>query len=261
MATAPRAADYSEVYRTAFPFPHIVIDGHFPAEQMRAAAAELRALAAPAHQTVYAQAKKRALADKSLIPPAALGLIEQMNAPGFVSWLEWLTGIKGLVPDHGLFGGGVHQIERGGFLKIHTDFNWHRRLRLYRRVNVLLYLNEGWREEWGGHLELWRPDMSACGLRAAPLLNRMAIFSTTDESYHGHPEPLLCPEGVTRNSIALYYYSAEPASRFGKCELTNYRERPGERFASLKHRAHQLLIRSGLGRTVMRFRRRGWPSP
>jgi hypothetical protein len=246
MATAALHSNYSTVYGTASPFPHILIDDFVETRRLRSVAVEVAGLKTPPDGPVYGQHKKRATSDRALLGAATLGLIDELNAPAFLRWLERLTGIAGLAADPSLFGGGVHQIEPGGFLKIHTDFNWHADLRLYRRLNLLLYLNDGWRNQWAGHLELWHPDMSACGARIAPLFNRMVIFSTTDESYHGHPEPLACPDGVTRNSIALYYYAAEPApSRFGKSELTNYRERPGERFGSLKHKVHQARIRLG----------------
>lgn len=168
------------------------------------------------------------------------GLIDEMNAPPFISWLESVTGIVGLQPDPTLFGGGLHQILRGGFLKVHADFSWHAELRMYRRVNVILYLNEGWQDAWGGHLELWRTDMSECAARVAPVANRMAIFSTNADSFHGHPDPLACPEDAIRSSIALYYYTRDPAPGCSASEMTDYRSRPSERFWSpraLLHRA------------------------
>ena len=54
-----------------------------------------------------------------------------------LEFLETLTGIDGLVPDPYFAGGGLHQIVRGGFLKVHADFNWHPKLRLDRRLNML----------------------------------------------------------------------------------------------------------------------------
>ena len=56
-----------------------------------------------------------------------------------------LTGVGGLVPDPHLHGGGQHQIRPGGKLAIHADFNRHPKLNLDRRLNLLLYLNRGWR--------------------------------------------------------------------------------------------------------------------
>ena len=101
----------------------------------------------------------------------------------------------------------MHEIRRGGFLKIHSDFNVHPQLRLNRRLNLLLYLNKNWKIDWGGQLELWDQEMKSCRAKVQPNFNKMIIFKTTDYSYHGHPEPLNCPENISRKSIALYYYT------------------------------------------------------
>ena len=198
----------------------------------------------------YGSLDKRRTSDLASLPKRTRELIEELNGPHFIRWLELVTGMSGLEADPYLEGGGVHQIPRGGFLKLHTDFNWHRRLQRHRRINLLLYLNERWEADWGGELELWNEAEigkidGQAGACYAPLFNRMIIFATTDFSYHGHPRPLECPPDVTRNSIALYYYSQErPAHeiRFDRSERTNYRALPGERFG-LRHKAHQLLIR------------------
>lgn len=242
MATvAPRAA---QTYLNATPFPHIVIDGAFDGERVAQVASEVGRVTAQPLADCYAQRRKSALNRPDQMGAATADLIAEMGAPRFIQYLERMTGIAGLRADPDLFGGGVHSIGRGGFLKVHADFNWHAKLQLHRRINVLLYLNEGWDEDWGGALELWRQDMSACAVRVAPLLNRMVIFSTTDTSYHGHPEPLRCPERVRRNSIALYYYSAESASVRPGNKITDYRRRPGE-WLGVKHLAHQAMIRGG----------------
>ena len=36
---------------------------------------------------------------------------------------------------------------------MHVDFNWHKKLKLYRRLNLLIYVNPIWEEEWCGHLK------------------------------------------------------------------------------------------------------------
>jgi hypothetical protein len=88
---------------------------------------------------------------------------------------------------------------------------------------VLLYLNEEWHEEWGGKLELWDKDMTACQAKVTPQGNRMLVFTTSDISYHGHPDGLTCPDDVARRSLALYYFTEEerPVRR-----STHYRARP-----------------------------------
>lgn len=244
-------------FAAADPFPHLVIDGLFPDAELCAVLAEIKSADVAAEINGYGSFNKRRISDVFAMQPNTRRLIENLNSAPFIQYLEAVTGICGLIPDPYLEGGGVHQIGAGGFLKVHTDFNWHRRLSLHRRINLLVYLNEDWRDEWNGQLELWRPDMSACAVRIAPLFNRTVIFATTDFSFHGHPDALACPTGVTRNSIAMYYYSAtRPAEeiRYRASEMTNYQQRPNESFGRgrIKHAIHQVQIRSRLLRRLLK---------
>lgn len=240
-----------------------MIENFFPAERVREVAQEIEAARIDPEAPGYGWLDKRRVSDMEKLPPKTRRLVEELNAPPFLRWLEELTGIEGLQPDPYLEGAGIHQIPPGGYLKIHTDFNWHRRLGLHRRINALLYLNEDWQEEWGGKLELWdekdiTKDDGKASAAFSPLFNRMVIFSTTDFSYHGHPHRLECPPDRTRNSIALYYYSKErPASeiKFQKSGMTNYRERPEEQLG-LKHKIHQALIRQPFLRGIVDSLRR-----
>ena len=108
-----------------------------------------------------------------------------------------------LIPDIGLHGGGLHQHGRGGKLNVHLDYNMHPKLPLQRRLNLIVYLTPNWQEDWGGHLGLYsNPDTLVKSI--APLYNRAVVFDTRG-SWHGLPEPIDCPQGVTRNSLAMYY--------------------------------------------------------
>jgi Rps23 Pro-64 3,4-dihydroxylase Tpa1-like proline 4-hydroxylase len=219
-----------EAYRSATPFPHIVIDELLPEEVLDAVLAEFPSPQA-ADWFAFDSPLERKLATKEDSPmgPATRHLLAELNSAAFVDFLERLTGIEGLVPDPHLVGGGLHQIERGGHLKVHADFNRHPRTGLERRLNVLLYLNRDWKPEYGGALELWSRDMSSCEARILPVFNRCVVFSTTSTSFHGHPEPLTCPEGRTRKSIALYYYSKDrPAEERAGDHNTLFQARPGE---------------------------------
>ena len=147
--------------------------------------------------------------ESSTITDTVRRFLDAMNGFEMLLFLERLTGIEGLIPDPYFGGGGLHQIEPGGFLKVHADFNVHPKLHLDRRLNMLIYLNKDWREEYGGHLELWDRDRTrTCRERILPVFNRTVVFSTTDTSFHGHPHPLTSPPGVTRKSVSLYYYTA-----------------------------------------------------
>jgi len=125
-------------------------------------------------------------------------------------------------------GGGIHQSESGGYLNIHADFTVHPHKKTWRRrVNVLVYLNKDWNKSYGGALELWEKDMSKCTVKIEPVFNRIAIFNTDEDSYHGFPDPIKCPKEVTRKSIALYYFTEEDKKSF-KRKATNYKARPSD---------------------------------
>jgi hypothetical protein len=197
-------------YTSADPFPHIALDGLFDdsvLDKVLAVFPSPREMQWLAFDNPH-EKKLGFLYEKSSIAPVVRDFLDWMNSFEMLLWLEALTGIEGLIPDPYFGGGGLHQIEPGGYLKIHADFNVHPKLKLDRRLNMLIYLNRGWREEYGGHLELWNAGVSECRARILPQFNRTVIFSTTDTSFHGHPHPLTSPAGVTRKSISLYYYTA-----------------------------------------------------
>ena len=126
----------------------------------------------------------------------------------------------------------MHQSQRGGYLNIHADFTVHPHKRQWRRrVNLLIYLNKDWQPEYCGDLELWSRDMKECVQKIRPIFNRCVIFNTDEDSFHGLPDPIQCPEEMTRKSIALYYFTEEKA--IPKKRATNYRARPGDGFKSV----------------------------
>ena len=217
-------------YSTAAPFPHCVIDDFLPPDVLDRVIDEFpRPGDIEWRSYNTGREVKLATRDETQLGPFTRHLLSQFNSSVMVEFLEKLTGIEGLVPDPHYYGGGLHQIERGGHLKVHADFNWHERLLLDRRINLLLYLNKDWEEEYGGHLELWNHDMTERGDRILPVFNRCVVFNTTDFAMHGHPDPLSCPEGRTRRSMALYYYTnGRPRSEIGDPHNTLFRPRPGE---------------------------------
>ena len=211
------AAARHEQYVSAQPFEHAVFEGLVPAAVLEAVLEEFPAPGENAWIS-YESENERKLAStpETRMGEATLQLLAELNSSIFVDFLERLTGITGLVPDPHLVGGGLHQILPGGHLGVHVDFDRHPRTGLERRLNVLVYLNRDWDEEYGGALELWRAEPRRCEQRILPTWGRVVVFSTTDRSYHGHPEPLACPEGMTRKSLALYYYSLAPEARNGE---------------------------------------------
>lgn len=238
-------------FRSRRPYGYAAVDGLFDAATVLQVAREVEANLAryPQEENIYASYRKHRLSVLDEMPERARAFVAALNGPPFLRVLSDITGIENLQPDPELRGGGIHAIGRGGYLKLHTDFNWHRGLSMYRRLNLLVYLNEEWQDHWNGNIELWSADARERIFSLSPRLGHALLFETNDISYHGHPDPLECPEGVFRKSIALYYYTpTRPAAdlRFGKSEMTNFVERPAETFETDKVRRlrHRLQLQA-----------------
>ena len=206
--------DFAKRYAAAKPHPHIGLDGMADDKVLRQAVAEfppvedVRWFNIPAKEGQLSL--KQAIWELRKVPDTLARILMEINAGPFTEFLEKLTGISPLVSDPHLYGGGLHQIQRGGSLGFHADHNINPRVELYRRVSVILYLNDGWKEEYGGQLEMWSADMTHCVDTITPVLGRLAIFSNSETSFHGHPDALQRPEGMTRKSIAAYFDSIKP---------------------------------------------------
>lgn len=246
IAAAGRAA-----YEAARPFPHFMIDNFLDPSLLECVLAEFPTPEAIRWQRFDSGREiKLASAKESTFGPVTRRLMHELNSITFLEFVSRVTGIHDLIPDPSFDGGGLHQIEPGGKLGVHADYNKHPRYGLDRRVNVLIYLNKEWREEYGGHLELWDVGMTKCEARVLPVFNRLMMFGTTDFTFHGHPDPLRCPVGMTRKSLALYYFSnGRPASEISGSHLTLFRERNAGELADtsrqkalhFKYRARQLV--------------------
>lgn len=231
-----RMADLEQSLRTSYtnakPFPHFIVDNFLDPALLDLVVAEFPKPGEIKWQRFDNEKEvKLASASESSFGPVTRLLLYHLNSITFLEFISNVTGIDNLIPDPSFEGGGLHQIPRGGKLGIHADFNKHRRYDLDRRLNVIIYLNKDWREEYGGHLELWNREMTQCEAKVLPVFNRLAVFGTTDFTYHGHPDPLLCPEGMTRKSLALYYFSnGRPAEEVSGEHSTLFKARTEEEF-------------------------------
>ena len=193
--------------------PYVVIDG-FLEDGFCEELADFRAIAsqhaAPKNRTHKHVYRKGGSNKRSSMTALQRQFFEEVNSPDFCRFIEDITGISRIYADDDLFGGGLHEILPGGYLNVHTDFNHHPETKRHRKLNLLLYLNPVWEDAWKGQIELWSPDLDAPTLSLNPIMNRVLIFETSEASFHGHPVPLACPPGITRRSLAVYYYEDFP---------------------------------------------------
>jgi len=212
-------------YSLSNPFPHIIIDDFVDSNLLEDIINEFNTYQSFGHDpnSTQFQVKKffspYSAENLKEMPSKTKDLINYFNSKKFISYLEKLTGIKELKADPTLLGAGMHRIKSGGKLSVHADSSKHMDTGLYRRINLLLYLNKDWNPDWGGSLQLYDKDMTLQS-EIQPIFNRAVIFNTTKDSYHGHPHELNTPEGIFRDSIALYYYTKDmPAEE--KAEVTS----------------------------------------
>lgn len=220
--------ELNEAYNAASPFPHIIIDDFLPPELLERVVDHTTTIQVNEDGASYDRAQERF---KTSYQPDSLSddvrrLFYSFNSKPFIKLMENITGIKGLIPDPYFLGAGIHEIKQGGHLSVHADFNHHKPMNLERRINVLIYLNKDWKTEYGGSLELWDQDMTERQHDIVPLFNRCVIFNTTSDSQHGNPAPIDHPEGISRKSIALYYYTStwDDSKR---SRTTQFQVRPG----------------------------------
>ena len=218
-------------YKEASPFPHIVFDDFFDLEVADKILSEF-----PGRKDIdwidYYDGNQIKLGNENEdnIGFFTRYILYSLNSATFLKFLSELTEIPNIISDPFFRGGGLHNIGRGGKLGIHIDFNKHQNYNLDRKLNLLFYLNKNWIEEYGGHIEFWDDEIKRCIKKILPVFNRMVIFSTTEKSYHGHPEPLICPPERCRKSLALYYYTVPHFyQEANQNHSTEFKNRPEEK--------------------------------
>jgi Rps23 Pro-64 3,4-dihydroxylase Tpa1-like proline 4-hydroxylase len=220
-------------YINARPFPFVAIDGlldlRFAEEVARAYPSFDHAAQQGRTFKSVNERKKIQITDAKFFPPAVARLNQALADPSFLSELSYITGIPDLLADKELVGGGIHMTGPGGRLDVHVDFNYLEDRKLYRRLNLLVYLNPIWEPQWGGHLQLWDKGVSSCRHAFAPCPNRCVIFETSDISFHG-VTPIAAEAPFPRISFAAYYYTRQPPANWeGTVHSTVFKARPEER--------------------------------
>ncbi|WP_400083912.1 2OG-Fe(II) oxygenase [Yoonia sp. R78084] len=230
-ATKEIGASLAADYQSKTPYHYICVDNFLPLEMVTRVREEALQMGEKKAENDSPNEKLKTSYNPDRMPPYSKSVFHALNSRPFIQFLENMSGIKGLIPDPYYGGGGVHRTNTTGFLSIHADFNYHQIMNLERRLNVLIYLNPDWKEEYGGSFEVWTDDMSEKVDSFVPIMNRMCCFSTGANTMHGNPEPVNHPNGDPRLSIALYYYTATWED--GRvAQSTVFKQRPGSKDAA-----------------------------
>ncbi|MCX7122154.1 MAG: 2OG-Fe(II) oxygenase [Gammaproteobacteria bacterium] len=197
--------ELKEKFLSQKPFRYLIIDHFLKTDEAEKILREYP----PVNQKEWVDSNgehsKKKWAQPCVEGSVATDFYREVNSVDFLNFIGEITGIPELLADHNLTGAGYHQILDGGFLNVHIDFNRYNGLE--RRLNLIVYLNQGWEEEYGGYLELWDMETKTRVENIAPTFNRCVIFETNETSYHGHPVPLKTKGKTTRKSLSTYYYT------------------------------------------------------
>ena len=200
-------------YVGATPFPHVALDNLFPSELLDAVIQDLPAESNAWTKYDNVNERKSVFSDVNAFGPAAETFAYALNSLAMVKFIETLTGIDDLIPDPYLHAAGYMKVDPGGFLDLHHDFTMHKQLPLERRINVLVYLNRDWQEDWGGQLELHSSDgltdPKHLEVQIPPVFNRTVVFNTPN-ALHGHRIPVACPADRSRLLFSCFYFTVPP---------------------------------------------------
>lgn len=199
-------------YEQGRPFKHVVIDNFFKDDIAKTLAGQFPKYDDDKIWNIYKNPleNKRLTPDWNLFPAETYRAFTYLNSPEFIKIIEDIIGVKNVLPDMGLHGGGWHVTPSGGKLNVHLDYSIHPKLKLERRANLIIYLSEDWKSEYGGQLGLWSHDYARglpkeCVTKVDVKFNRAVIFDTTQNSWHGLPEEITSPKDVFRKSLNIYY--------------------------------------------------------
>lgn len=232
---------HAEAYQSAEPYHYTCIDGFLPEAVLRKVKAGVATLPEAEGAFNRAQERLKTSYNPERLPTYTRALFHALNAPAFITFLQEMTGIPNLIPDPYFSGAGIHRVGNGGHLDIHADFNLHPQMKVERRLNVLIYLNDDWREEYGGSFEIWDKEMTGKVASFVPVFNRMVCFSTGSDTFHGNPDTVNHPDGEPRLSIALYYYTATWDDT-RKSHTTLFKPRPGSKDEADRKIARRQLV-------------------
>jgi Rps23 Pro-64 3,4-dihydroxylase Tpa1-like proline 4-hydroxylase len=218
--------------RSAEPFPHFCIDNFLSpsfAEEIYQAFPSFAEAKSVGHEFATVNEKKKIqITDSSKFAPPISRLNQLLASRDFIELMSDVFEIPNLLDDPALMGGGIHETDTGGRLDVHVDFNFVAEKQWHRRLNILIYFNKSWKEEYGGYFDIWDKDVKQCYGSFAPVFNRACGFATSGISFHG-VTPLTCPPGIVRRSFATYYYSKEaPPDWNGEVHSTVFKARPEE---------------------------------
>jgi Rps23 Pro-64 3,4-dihydroxylase Tpa1-like proline 4-hydroxylase len=233
-----RAEDAArQEFRVSGRIPSFAIDGLLPVE---IATAVYRAFPPPT-----AMVLKKTLGQLKYVgyqmdryDPLLEETIYAFQDPRVLELVSRITAIPQLLPDENLYAGGISLMERGHYLNPHLDNSHDIQRTNYRVLNLLYYVTPGWRDEFGGHLELWDSGPGNPQRTLHSRFNRLVAMQTDERSWHSVSE--VAHEG-NRCCVSNYYFSPRPVGQDAAYHVTSFRGWPRQKAADLAMRADNAI--------------------
>jgi Rps23 Pro-64 3,4-dihydroxylase Tpa1-like proline 4-hydroxylase len=198
-----------EAYKSAKPFPHVVIDDMFSASLLESLLTEMAAMKQNQWSRIEQDTRERTLRMRSAaeLGDAGVDMLSIVHSAPFLCLLSEITGVWQLLPDPYLQGAGYASMRRGDYFHVHSDRSVAYDTGLTRRLAMIVFLNKSWKPEYHGKLELWNHTATSCEASVEPLFNKTVIFEVAHPNFHGVPVPLACPADRSRQSFILYFHT------------------------------------------------------
>ena len=177
---------------------------------------------------------KYTLRDKNDLPKTVNDIFNFLTSDKFLDELSKVYNIK-LYNDPTKNWWGVHKYDDGDKLDIHVDAGLHPVSKQKKQVTLGIYLSKNWKEENGGHLEIWQGENSVnndaklieCKEKVLPAFNTLLSFECNDYAWHGNPHPVNCKNGEKRIFLTISYVS-EKYDDLNKREKAFFVKHPDE---------------------------------
>ena len=198
--------DLSNKFNNAEPFEHIIINNFLKEEIANKISSEYPNNLNDYHKYDNPLEIKYAFDDIQNMSNNIQNVFYSLCTDKIINALKIVTNNDKIEYDTTCHGGGLHIHPNNGRLHMHLDYEKHPLLENKQRyLNIILYLSKEWKEEWGGHTELWNENMTECKVKSLVKFNTALLFKTTEKSWHGMPEPIKCPTDKLRKTLAFYY--------------------------------------------------------
>lgn len=153
-------------------------------------------------------------------------IIYAFQTQKIVNIIKEICDIDNICPDENLYAGGISAMGNGNFLNPHLDNSHDKDRNMWRILNLLFYVTPDWKDENGGHLEIWPNGLKEEQNTLHSKFNRLIVMSTHQKSWHS-----VSPVTVNKSRccISNYYFSSEAPAENEKFHITTFRGRPEQK--------------------------------